>query len=126
MGALLRRIEHLPSKHRNPLQSFFRFTSTSKVFNNLGNLLFAQRQPKSPQRQGFCHGFATVHSGWIVDILPPSMAAVQRNLRPFDSPSKSANRHLRIRPPRHNAVSVLPSFRILFRQCDKRFVRSDL
>ena len=34
--------------------------ATSKILNNLGNLLFAQRQPKSAQREGFCHGFATV------------------------------------------------------------------
>ena len=45
---------------RGRLQSFYRFTSTFKVFNNLGNLLFARRQPKSAQREGFCHGFATV------------------------------------------------------------------
>jgi len=44
---------HLPWAHRGPLQSFFRFPSTFKIFNNLGNLLFAQRQPKSAQREGF-------------------------------------------------------------------------
>jgi hypothetical protein len=26
----------------------------------LGNLLFAQKQPKTAQCVGFCHGFATV------------------------------------------------------------------
>jgi len=50
----------LPWAHSDPLQSFFWFPSTFKIFNNLGNLLFAQRQPKSAQREGFCHGFATV------------------------------------------------------------------
>ena len=50
----------VPWAHSDPLQSFFWFPSTFKIFNNLGNLLFAQRQPKSAQREGFCHGFATV------------------------------------------------------------------
>src|SRR6266853_1296311 len=31
---------HLTWAHSDPLQSFFRFTSTFKIFNNLGNLLF--------------------------------------------------------------------------------------
>ena len=53
-------IAHLPWAHSDPLQSFFWFPSTFKIFNNLGNLLFAKRQPKSAQREGFCHGFATV------------------------------------------------------------------
>jgi hypothetical protein len=50
----------LPWAHSDPLQSFSWFPSTFKIFNNLGNLLFAQRQPKSAQREGFCHDFATV------------------------------------------------------------------
>lgn len=50
----------VPWAHSDPLQSFFWFPSTFKIFNNLGNLLFAHRQPKSAQREGFCHGFATV------------------------------------------------------------------
>jgi hypothetical protein len=50
----------MPWAHSDPLQSFFWFPSTFKIFNNLGNLLFAQRQPKSAQREGFCHGFVTV------------------------------------------------------------------
>src|ERR1700731_4527640 len=54
------RTTHLPRAHSDPLQSFFWFPSTFKIFNNLGNLLFAQRQPKSAQWEGFCHGFATV------------------------------------------------------------------
>ncbi len=49
---------HLRWAHSDPLQSFYRFSSTFKIFNNLGNLLFAQ--PKSAQRVGFWHGFATV------------------------------------------------------------------
>src|ERR1035438_995196 len=35
------------------LKSFLRFTSTFKVFNNLGNLLFAQRQPSRLNTRGF-------------------------------------------------------------------------
>ena len=41
-------------------------------FNNLGNLLFAQRQPKSIQREGFCHGFATVHTVVNPSVFPGS------------------------------------------------------
>jgi hypothetical protein len=52
----------IPWAQRGRLQCFFWFTSTFKVFNNSGNLLFAQRQPKSAQCEGFCHGFATVDS----------------------------------------------------------------
>jgi hypothetical protein len=52
--------EHLPWAHSDPLQSFLWFPSTFKIFNNLGNLLFAQRQPKSAQCEGCCHGFVTV------------------------------------------------------------------
>jgi hypothetical protein len=58
-----RKAENSGSEKRSPygpLQSFRWLPSTFKIFNNLGNLLFAQRQPKSAQRQGFCHGFATV------------------------------------------------------------------
>ena len=55
-------VARLPWAHSDPLQSFFWFPSTFKIFNNLGNLLFAQRQPKSAQREGFCHGkFAVGH-----------------------------------------------------------------
>ena len=32
--------------HRDRLDSLFRFIASSKIYNNLGNLLFAQRQPK--------------------------------------------------------------------------------
>jgi len=53
-------IAHLPWAQSGRLQSFLRFTSTLKVFNNLGNLLFAQKQPKTLQQEEFCHGFATV------------------------------------------------------------------
>src|ERR1035437_2391857 len=48
----------LPTQ-RVRLQSIFWVTATFKVFNNLGNLLFARSLPKSSQREGFCHGFAT-------------------------------------------------------------------
>jgi hypothetical protein len=51
---------HLPWAHTDPLQSFFWFPTTFRIFNNLGNLLFAQRQTKSAEWEGFCHGFATV------------------------------------------------------------------
>ena len=55
------------------LQSFFRFISTFKVFNNLGNLLFAQRQPKSAQQRRvlsrFCHGPL---SGWTGQLAGDS------------------------------------------------------
>jgi hypothetical protein len=40
----------LPWAHDGPLQSFFRFVSIFKFFNNLGNLLSLKRQPKSAQR----------------------------------------------------------------------------
>ena len=43
----------VPWAQRGRLQSFLRVTSTFKIFNNLGNLLFARRQPKSVQREGF-------------------------------------------------------------------------
>lgn len=36
----------LPWAQPDRLQSFFRFISNFKVFNNLGNLLFAQQQPE--------------------------------------------------------------------------------
>lgn len=36
----------LPWAQPDRLQSFFRFISTFKFFNNLGNLLFAQQQPE--------------------------------------------------------------------------------
>jgi len=45
---------------RDRLQSLSRFIAASKMFNNLGNLLFAQKQPKTAQCEAFCHGFATV------------------------------------------------------------------
>jgi len=35
----------LPWAHSGPLQTFFGFISTLKVFNDLGNLLLAQRLP---------------------------------------------------------------------------------
>ncbi len=41
-----KRVMHLPWAQRGLLQSFFRFSSTFKIFNNLGNLLFAQQQPE--------------------------------------------------------------------------------
>jgi hypothetical protein len=110
----------------NRLQSLFRFTSTFKVFNNLGNLRFAQTQPKSPQRQGFCHGFATVHSGWIIGNLPLSVAAVQRKSRPFNSPPSPQTRHFRIRTSGDCLLSLLPSFQIFLRGRDERFVGADL
>ena len=89
------------------------------------DLRFAQTQPKSPQRQGFCHGFATVHSGWIIDMPPPSMG-VQRNFWPFDPLPGLQTDTSEFVLPGHNAVSVSPSFRILFRQCGDRFVGTDL
>ena len=52
-------VAHLPWAQRDRLQRFFRFNSTFKVFNDLGNLLFAQQQPESRQQRGG-HGFATV------------------------------------------------------------------
>lgn len=56
----------VPCAQRGRFQSFFRFTSTFKIFNNLWNLLFAQRQPKSAQYEGvlsrFCHGGARAKS----------------------------------------------------------------
>lgn len=41
-------------------KGFLDLPSTVKLFNNLGDLLLAQRQPKAPQREEFCHGFATL------------------------------------------------------------------
>jgi len=61
----------LPWAQSGRLQSFFTFNSTFKFFNNLGNLLFAQSQPKPHQQTGFCHGFATVSFFAWRQTMPP-------------------------------------------------------
>jgi hypothetical protein len=42
----------MPWAHSDPLQSFFWFPSTFKIFNNLGNLLFAAKVAAPPGEAG--------------------------------------------------------------------------
>jgi hypothetical protein len=87
-----------PAGSRDELR-LTRFISTFKVFNNLGNLLFARSFPKSYQCEGFCHGFATARLTPPFRLRPSRPTSVRRRMSAVEALEPRARR-IGSSPPR--------------------------
>ena len=73
-AALRQQLVILKREHEPLLQKLHSLSPVSNVFNNLGNLLFAQTKRLTDQRGGFWYSFAT--GAPAADGAPASPASV--------------------------------------------------